>query len=452
MDPSPLTRNDAFELDVSALQKTVQTSVCPQYSNKKDRHWKVWNDYCVSEGIDPLLRAPLTRDPLIYLRVFAARYRDGRIAPGGKPVAFRTVEDAVRSVGQRLSVLGSKDPRFDSAGNTVYAYKAQLQSYKREDKPPKRAKPLPITVVQAALAAAFGGDQADAREQALANMVCIAFYYCLRPGEYTGTTDDDAIFSLDDVTFFWDTKRLNNNTSPTAEFERATAIHLTFTTQKNGIKGDVIAHARSSHPLCCPVTSAVRQFLTHRTHFQATGSPYNGAVALSSFYSPTGTCLPITASQVTTYLRHHVGLLEPVTGISPASITARSLRAGGAMALLNSGCDTNVLQLVARWHGDAMMRYLHQQALPVFSRLAVKMYNNGTYSFLPEEWVPSTVHDDDPAPEMEPPIPETQPDVSPTPIRQLNPSKIPTMAARRSRRLDRLPPVATTGPIPRNLH
>eukprot|EP00536_Pseudo-nitzschia_multiseries_P015576 jgi/Psemu1/43116/gm1.43116_g len=35
------------------------------------------------------------------------------------------------------------------------------------------------------------------------------------------------------------------------------------------------------------------------------------------------------------------------------------------------------------------MRYLHQQSLPIFQNLASVMFNNGTYSFLPEEWVPA---------------------------------------------------------------
>ena len=34
------------------------------------------------------------------------------------------------------------------------------------------------------------------------------------------------------------------------------------------------------------------------------------------------------------------------------------------------------------------MKYLHQQSLPIFQRLATKIFANGTYSFLPDEWVP----------------------------------------------------------------
>jgi hypothetical protein len=35
-----------------------------------------------------------------------------------------------------------------------------------------------------------------------------------------------------------------------------------------------------------------------------------------------------------------------------------------------------------------MIRYLHMQAQPIVQNFAAKMYNNGTYSFLPNETVP----------------------------------------------------------------
>lgn len=33
----------------------------------------------------------------------------------------------------------------------------------------------------------------------IANIICVAFYYLLRPGEYTGTTADDQPFLMEDV-------------------------------------------------------------------------------------------------------------------------------------------------------------------------------------------------------------------------------------------------------------
>lgn len=248
-------------------------------------------------------------------------------------------------------------------------------------------KPAPLQLVTHALNFAYN-QRPTAERQAVANMICLAFFFCLRPGEYTGTTTDDQAFALDDVAFFLGDRRLSNRNSSDAEINAATAVHLIFTTQKNGDKGEEIAHARSNDPLCCPVTSAVRQFLLHRTEFRRRNVPYDGTVKLATYYNANHVRVPVKANQITRALRWHAGVLQHVTGVAPSSISARSLRAGGAMALLVGGCDTNVIKLLARWHSDAMMRYLHQQALPVFKKLAVSMFNHGAYTFLPDDWVP----------------------------------------------------------------
>ena len=216
-------------------------------------------------------------------------------------------------------------------------------------------------------------------------MMCLAFYFCLRPGEYTGTTSDDQAFALDDVAFYIGSRRLINASASSAEISAATSLQLTFTTQKNGTKGDIIAHSRSGDPLCCPVTSAARQLL----HLRDNGT-YDGSLKLVSYRKSSGRIVRITASMVTATMRWHAAVLQPTTGISPRTLSARSLRAGGAMALLQGRCDSNVIKLLARWHSDAMMRYLHQQSIPLFSRLAALMFNNGSYSFLPDDTVPAT--------------------------------------------------------------
>ena len=59
------------------------------------------------------------------------------------------------------------------------------------------------------------------------------------------------------------------------------------------------------------------------------------------------------------------------------------------MALLCAKVDACNIKLLARWSSGSMMEHLHQQAMPVFERLAERMLNNGTYSFLPTEWVPA---------------------------------------------------------------
>ena len=378
---------NVFCSDLSTVQKEMQSCVTPEYSRKKDGHWILWIDFCVSQAINPFLTG--IQDPIPYLQVFAQRYRDGRIAPGKKAVRSRTVSDALRSVGQKFSRLGSPDPRFDSTGSVDFRLQSQFKSFEKADAPSCRVKPVPITLVLHALEFAF--HQYPTRErQAVANMICLAFFFCLRPGEYTGTTRDDQAFAIADLTLFLGEKRLCNATSPDAEILAATAMHLTFTTQKNGDKGTVVAHALSGHILCCPVRSAIRQLTVHRLEATSLPTPLCLSTKLATYYNSNHVNVPVTASMVTATMRCHATILRPQTGIDPLALSARSLRAGGAMALLQGKCDPITIKLLARWHSDAMMRYLHQQSVPIMKNLASLMFNGGQYSFLPEEWVPST--------------------------------------------------------------
>ena len=82
--------------------------------------------------------------------------------------------------------------------------------------------------------------------------------------------------------------------------------------------------------------------------------------------------------------------MRPHTAIGPADLSARSLRAGGAMALLYGNIDFDVIKLLGQWHSNAMLRYLHVQAQPIVQQLAQKMYNHGRYSFNLTDTVPTS--------------------------------------------------------------
>ena len=142
------------------------------------------------------------------------------------------------------------------------------------------------------------------------------------------------------------------------------------------------------HSRCCPARATARQFLYHRHWANTHNKEYCGKTILASYYTPDGRCAPATSRQATESLRHHTALAAAHTGIGPDGISARSLRAGGAMALLCAEVDPCNIKLLARWNSDSMMEYLHQQAQPIFARLAERMLSNGAYSFLPTEWVP----------------------------------------------------------------
>ena len=65
-------------------------------------------------ALEPLVVA--YKDPVPILNAFSWDYRNGNITPNSRGVQSITVEDAVRSIGQAIAMLGSKDPRMTSTG------------------------------------------------------------------------------------------------------------------------------------------------------------------------------------------------------------------------------------------------------------------------------------------------------------------------------------------------
>ena len=75
-------------------------------------------------------------------------------------------------------------------------------------------------------------------------------------------------------------------------------------------------------------------------------------------------------------------------GFLSSEISARSLRAGGAMALLVSDVDTDMIRLLGRWRSDEMFRYLHLTADPITKDFAHRMLS-ADYTLVPGQLVPS---------------------------------------------------------------
>jgi hypothetical protein len=68
---------------------------------------------------------------------------------------------------------------------------------------------------------------------------------------------------------------------------------------------------------------------------------------------------------------------------------AKSLQAGGAMALLLAHVDTDIIRLIGHWRSDEMLRHLHLQAQPIMRNFASLMLHSGNYyTLLPGQDVP----------------------------------------------------------------
>ena len=241
---------------------------------------------------------------------------------------------------------------------------------------------MPIQVVHALVEVAHARVPRDDPFDAITDMICIAFFFLMRPGEYTKTSDNTP-FKLQDVKLYIGLMPLDWTTATDAQFASVTAVSITFTDQKNGVKGEVITHGRTEHPRTCPTRAVVRR-VQYLRRIQA---PLDTPLCA---YFDKGQMRYVNSKSVTSALRAGILLVGPETvDIKPSEVEARSLRAGGATALLVAGIDTDHIQLLGRWQSDAMLRYLHIQADPVVRRYARDMFNGGRITFRPGTLVPS---------------------------------------------------------------
>jgi hypothetical protein len=212
-------------------------------------------------------------------------------------------------------------------------------------------------------------------------MITLAFFFLLRPGEYTGTPSDTTPFTLQDVQLWIGQQRFLATTIPIADLSRVTFVSLTFTTQKNGVRGEVIGLGRSGNPVLCPVFATTRRITHLRTYHAPPTTP------LASHYMSPALTL-ICPADITTALRCSTAIIGPSVGFLPSDISARSLRAAGAMALLCAHVDSDVIRLLGRWRSDETLRYLHVQAEPLMRDFARRMLSGGTFTLLPNQDVP----------------------------------------------------------------
>ena len=88
--------------------------------------------------------------------------------------------------------------------------------------------------------------------QAIADMIIIAFFFLLRPGEYTGKKSYSSLLCLSEVTFSVGLTVFDTSTATNNELAAAVFVILVFTTQKNGVRGEKIGHGATGDPLLCP--------------------------------------------------------------------------------------------------------------------------------------------------------------------------------------------------------
>ena len=126
---------------------------------------------------------------------------------------------------------------------------------------------------------------------------------------------------------------------------------ISLTTQKNGVRGEKIGHGATGDPLLCPKEALRRRVMHLRQHDAPSDTP------LARFKSPQGNWLNMTPPKITAHLKTTVKLFVGTPlGFTHNDVSARSLRAAGAMALLCSGVDKDIISLIGLWRSNKMRR------------------------------------------------------------------------------------------------
>jgi hypothetical protein len=314
--------------------------------------------------------------------VFGMRYRTQKSVRGD------TVANALKAVGQGIANLGGGDPRKHLQGSfsndPVLA--AFLKRLRDQDDPSTRAYPANITILRALLDA-LDLDHAEegSLNQHIVDLIIVAFYWLLRPAEYlhgAAEAEDsrsraflfrDISLTIDGITTIGPTTPLNEEL-----VKRVAHSTLCFSDQKNAVRGEQVGHAANSDPFFCPAKALGRIALRLKRDGARPDDEiywhYNNHPNHQRWYA-------VKPQYITNALRYAAAVMEPTTGIPAKLLSARSLRPGGATALLCAGIDKDHIQLLGRWQSDAMFRYLRiQVATHDFSQ---QMLDHGAYTFAP---------------------------------------------------------------------
>ena len=274
---------------------------------------------------------------------------------------------------QAFPSMGAKDPRLDQFSKEDFRLTCMYSAGKKVDNPPSQVKPVPMVLLLQAADLATP----SVYNQATIDCIWMAFCFFLRPGKYANASGDARHpFCLQDMEFKNGAQHFVQVECHTAlQFLSATFVSLTFSTQKNGLKGEKLADATNGQAQACPV-HAVMCRVAHLVHHNA---PVN--TPLHVYYIQGGQRC-VSSAMISSLLWAAALSMPGHTGVDPNNIAACSLCSSGAMVLLLGGKDPDKICILGQWCSDAMFRYLHSHALLLIQDNSTIMFCGGHYTLV----------------------------------------------------------------------
>ena len=376
---SPSARND-FQADLCSVFEVAGQARVAKTNNARHNTFGRWTAFCHELGHDPTLSTiPCRETKLCYMLVFAHRYRTNNL------VRADAVDAALLAVGKGIAHVAGEDPRKPSQGSILNDPLLQdyLKALRKQDDPAKRVYPANLTILRALRDALDTDHRQHGPLNAHTIDLCIVgFFWLLRPGEYVDTGNEDSQcspFLLREINLTINHRIYADVTTLTLNDEQVQACNagtLYFSDQKNGVRGETISHCANTDPFYCPAKALARIVQRLRKHNAPPDTP------IYRFWNPHKRGWDHIKSRNITYaLRWAAQSVEDRTGVPFSLLSCRSLRPGGATALLVAGVDVDAIQLLGRWLSDTVLRYLRVQAAT--RNLSQQMLQAGDYTFAP---------------------------------------------------------------------
>ena len=140
-------------------------------------------------------------------------------------------------MGQAYAGLGASDPRLNVHGALDFRLASLYRAWSKHDPAPSRVKPLPMTLL--AHVVSLARREASMLAAAEMNTLILGYFFLLRPGEYLGRPNPrlDDLFRIRDLSMWVGSRAIDPLSCPLPDLLAATFATLTFTRQKNGVRG-----------------------------------------------------------------------------------------------------------------------------------------------------------------------------------------------------------------------
>ncbi len=247
-------------------------------------------------------------------------------------------------------------------------------------------KALPVSVYREIHRRAKQDKDNSNLSSTVADLLTIAFFWCMRSCEYSSVSGDrrTKLLCFRNIRLFdAENKPIPHNSQ---SLHKAQSVSITFEFQKKEVRDDTISHTRSEDKkeggYMCPVKACISLISRARSlpipPKKLPDTPINIIFIKAKAHQ-------ITSEIFLNTIRRTVkDMGKDTLGFGPEEVGTHSNRSGGAMSMFLSGTPVYTIMLIGRWSSDAFMRYIRKQVIAASHGISRKMLTYEDFFTIPD--------------------------------------------------------------------